>query len=552
MRIARLIACLPVLFGLAGCEKPAASGHVRLFLDRPQNVSIGLYDPSGKLVAQPVVSRHFEAGHHEINCTTPEVPEGEWNWRAVGFDRPQPELIASIGAGVSDLSRPDLLGFVAGGDAGPPCSVAADEQYVFLGWRSAVQGNEIVAVDPDGRVIWAHHHGPHASGVRSLAAADGAVFVLGGSVESSAEGQTLYKLDAQTGEPLPWEGRDGFELPIISLWPADAKDKPDRASGVAARNGRVYLTFRADQFIAGLDSHTGSYVITLTGPQPTELALSTTPMNDPERPGEQKIIDFGICSIAQRGLAYFLMDHEPAWVMASTTRWLSEDERIVALTIRGDTMKTDKIVVYTAIGAPHHQIQLRPAEAVEGFSVAIGTPGGRPESGPWLPDAFRDVRSLAIDSTGQLWVAEGGSDFGRFTTWRTDDKQGIRTREVFGPIKTDDFQVSATSPNEILCGGFRWAVDPQSHTASCLGTAATETKRADLSEEYRDTDGLLFWSAKMVSNERLPREGWQVIKLPNGTIRAALHRQGLHLFDLPGIEKQTVIGTGKISVARRH
>ena len=45
---------------------------------------------------------------------------------------------------------------------------------------------------------------------------------------------------------------------------------------------------------------------------------------DPQNPGEMKVIDFGVCVLAEHGLAYFVMQHDPAWVMASTTRWLSK------------------------------------------------------------------------------------------------------------------------------------------------------------------------------------------------------------------------------------
>src|SRR5258708_1332796 len=98
--------------------------------------------------------------------------------------------LASIGAG--------LGGEFAGGDAGPPCAVAAGERAVFLGWRAARAGHEVVACDPGGRAFWGHHHGPQLSGVRSLAADGGTVFVL-----ADADGTKLYRLAAAPRAPLP-------------------------------------------------------------------------------------------------------------------------------------------------------------------------------------------------------------------------------------------------------------------------------------------------------------------------------------------------------------
>jgi hypothetical protein len=550
VRVAYVIAILSTLL-LAGCEKPVPAAHVRFQLDRAQHVSIGLFDEKGNLVAQPLVGQRFEAGQHDIDCSGPEIPAGRWSWKAVAYDRLPPELMASIAAGVSDLKAPGDLNLVAGGDEGPPCAVAADQNAVFLGWRTARNGHEVVALDPGGRTLWAHHHGTGRSGVVALAASDGVVYVLGGNEGAGETGEAVYKLDAQTGAPVRWEGRDEMELKVESLWPEDAKTKPQRAGAIAAKNGRIYITFIEDQFIAGLDAATGAYVITLTAPFPTQLALSITPMTDPQDPTKQKVIDFGVCAIAKHGIAYFVMEHDPAWVMMSTTRWLPDDEEIVALTLRGDTMKSDQITIYTALGAPHHQVQLRPAEAAEGFTVAVGVPGGRPAQGPWRREAFRNIRSLAVDAAGQLWVAEGDHEFGRFTVWKTDGTAASLGREIFGPIKAPDLSIDTSDGTQVIAGGFRWKIDPANHTATCVETATASEAAPALSDEYRDSHGLLLWSPRMLKDERISREGWQVVPLQNGQVIAAQRGAGVHLFALPGLEKSILLATGEVEIQKK-
>jgi hypothetical protein len=547
VRLASVLAILPVLF-LAACEKPVPAAHVRFRLDRQQHVSLGLFDGKGNLVAQPLVGQRFEAGQHDIDCSGPDIPAGRWSWKAVAYDRSPPELMASVAAGTADLNAPGELSLVAGGDEGPPCAVAADQNAVFLGWRAARNGHEIVALDPGGRTLWAHHHGTGRSGIVALATADGVVYVLGGNEGAGETGEAVYKLDAQTGAPVHWDGREELELKVESLWPADARTKPQRAGAIAAKNGRVYLTFIEDQFIAALDAVTGAYVITLTAPFPTQLALSITPMVDPQDPTQRKVIDFGVCAIARHGLAYFVMEHDPAWVMMSTTRWLPDDEEIVALTLRGDTMKTEQVTIYTALGAPHHQIQLRPAEAAEGFSVAIGTQGGRPARGPWRREAFRNIRSLAVDAAGQLWVAEGDQEFGRFTVWKTEGTVASLEREIFGPIKGNGFAIDSSDGTEVIAGGFRWKIDPANHTANCVETASPPESTASFTDEYRDAHGLLLWSPKMLTDERISREGWQVIPLKNGQIVAAQRGAGVHLFALPKLDKSLLLATGEVEI----
>lgn len=105
-----------------------------------------------------------------------------------------------------------------------------------------------------------------------------------------------------------------------------------------------------------LEAASGRYVTMLTGPAPAQMALSTTPMNHLDSPGGPKIIDFGLCALGRHGVAYFLMNHEPAWVMESTTNWLAPDEQIVAFTMRADTMRSGVVTLYTAIGAPRRQV----------------------------------------------------------------------------------------------------------------------------------------------------------------------------------------------------
>ena len=66
-----------------------------------------------------------------------------------------------------------------GGDEGDPIAAAADDSQVYLGWSGAEAGSAILACDLDGNVKWKNKHGG-MTGVKSLAAADGMLFVLGG------------------------------------------------------------------------------------------------------------------------------------------------------------------------------------------------------------------------------------------------------------------------------------------------------------------------------------------------------------------------------------
>jgi len=430
---------------------------------------------------------------------SPPVP------RPMGLDP-----LASIGAG--------LGGEFPGGDAGPPCAVAADARAIYLGWRAARAGYEIVACDPGGRSHWGHHHGPRLSGVRSLAADGGTVFVL-----ADADGTKLYRLDAATGTPLPWEGRTESDLAIIALW-GDDKTKIDHGDWIAAGNGRLYVTFGAEGFAAVLDAKSGAYLTTLTAPQPGQMFFSTTPMRDPQT-GVERPIDFGVAAIAGNGLAYFLMEHEPPWVMVSTTRWLQEHERITALTVVGDAMKTNKLTIFTALGTPHHQVRLRPVDAAESFSTSVGKSGGRIEPGPWEPEALRDIRALAVDATGQLWIAEGDEQFGRFTVWKIEGKEGALVREIIGPLDSATLHVDAADPLDITLGGLRWRV--RGKAATCVERLGNMPAPSQLLTELHDTKGRVLWAPP--ENERT---AWSVHRASDGRAFAFRRGTGVEVFAL--------------------
>jgi hypothetical protein len=382
-----------------------------------------------------------------------------------------------------------------------------------------------------------------------LPAADGLVFVLGAGESEDSRATFIYKLDARTGAEVPWEGREGRDIPLTALWGADPDPKLSRGDAIAARNGRLYVTFAGEQFIAALDAATGNYVITLTGPTPGQMALSTTPMTDPQNPGQMKVIDFGVCALAGNGLAYFVMEHDPAWVMASTTRWLQDDERIAAIALTGDTMKTGNATIYTALRDPHHQVQLRSVENAETFEKAVGKAGGRPATGPWEADGLRDIQAIAVDALGQLWVAEGDEQFGRFSVWRTDGKQGNLVREFYGPLSAEPLP-DMRDPLVVTTGDLQWKIDRTTSGAELIARLEKPIQPQPLPGELRDDGGLLLWAPGAETDTRLPSGTWRVWRGPDARAYAAYTTQlGTRVYALPPVERARMIGSGSVTIS---
>ncbi len=356
-----------------------------------------------------------------------------------------------------------------GGDDGGPSAVAADETRVYLAWSGAVHGHPLVAVDPDGRVLWAHRESGRC-GVRAVAAEQGTVYVLGHGGDATEAGSVIYKLDAATGAPAVWTGKEERYLRIVSLWPETADTKPTAADALAVGNGRLYLSFTALGFIAVLDAGSGEYVTTLTGPAPGPMALSTTPMNAPDGSGRMEVADFGVAVLMRRAVSYFVMPHDPPWVAMNTTRWLAEDERITAFTMRAETMTSGDVQLYFGLDAPQAQVQVRPASDPSGFTFSVGVAGGREERGPWKEEALRDIRGIALDTKDQLWIAEGGVRPKRFSVWTTTGKEARLVREHFGPLDAGEPAptVSPDDPTIVVAGGCEWRRDPASGRVECV------------------------------------------------------------------------------------
>jgi hypothetical protein len=356
---------------------------------------------------------------------------------------------------------------IPGGDDGGPSSVAADEARVYLAWSGAIRGNPLVAVSPGGVVQWSHREEGQC-GVRAVAAEQGTVYVLGHGGDATEAGSVLYKLDAATGAPASWTGRDERFLRIVSLWPDNDDVKPATANALAVGNGRLYLSFTAPGFIAVLDARDGKYVTTLSGPAPGPMALSTTPLKTPE--GRDDVADFGVVVLMGRGASYFVMPHDPPWVAMNTTRWLAEDERITAFAMRAETMTSGDVQLYFGLDAPQSQVQVRPASDPSGFTFSVGIPGGREETGPWKAEALREIRGIARDAQNQLWIAEGGVKPKRFSVWTTDGKEARLVREHFGPLDASEPEamLSPDDPTLILAGGCEWRLDPKTGVAVCV------------------------------------------------------------------------------------
>ena len=125
-----------------------------------------------------------------------------------------------------------------------------------------------------------------------------------------------------------------------------------------------------------------------------------------------------------------------------------------------------------------------------------------------------------------------------------DEEIARRTDFRKAPIVTID----PSDATQVTAGGFRWKIDPANHTAKCVETASAPELPDSTTDEFRDSHGLLLWSPKMLTDDRISRSGWRVVQLENGQIVAAQRGAGVHLFALPNLEKSLLLATGEVEI----
>ena len=168
---------------------------------------------------------------------------------------------------------------------------------------------------------------------------------------------------------------------------------------------------------------------------------------------------------------------------------------------------------------------LRPADAAESFTTSVGKSGGRIEPGPWEPGALRDIRALAVDATGQLWIAEGDEQFGRFTVWKTEGREGALVREIIGPLDGATLHVDADDPLDIALGGLRWRI--RDKAAKCVERLGKMPAPSPSPAELRDAKGRVLWAPP-----ESERTAWSVHRAGDGRAFAFRRGAGVEVFAL--------------------
>ncbi len=396
-------------------------------------VSINLKNADGTVVRQLVVNAFYPKGKHTVqwdglttmNWRTPGEPvaAGAYTWEGLWHKEIGLQL---RGWACNGGSAPwdSVLTSNWGGDHGVPVTCAADTERVYLGWSGAEAGKALLACDLNGNVLWKNSR-------QGMAGAE-LVAIDQGIVYAQHWGGDLYRLEAKTGSYSPWQGSDSADIMIKSLW-EKPEGMPEKADGIAAGQGKLYLSFTGANLIAVLDAHTGKLLKRLSIPAP----------------GDMKLKDATTLLVISGGASVMALTPDSGEAKPLITGLANA--RGLALDAGGK--------IYVGVREPHHQVFVFAADGKP--AGTIGRDGGRPLTGKWIADGMFAISGMTVDAQGKLWVMEQDADPKRVSVW--DPQTGKLVKDFFGPTSYGALggAINPLDPYVMAGHGVEWRLDPK-------------------------------------------------------------------------------------------
>ena len=341
-----------------------------------------------------------------------------------------------------------------GGDHSPPAAVAADKDGVYIGWRDAEDGDGLIGCDLSGDKRWGIFG---IDGRTDIVAVDGPnLYVANGGSVACLDKTTGYRrgfsvargrVEVPRGSRTAPPARTSWEWDLIGArsFSQDTCCRRDDywytgrcrgigggVSGLAARDGRLYVSF------LGTDE-----VVVLDGGDMTELERwpVTRPAGLAFAPGGE------LYAISGNGVARIdLADGSATPIMSDKL------DAPVDLAI-----DRDGNLYVSQWGAAHCVAVFDP----KGNPIrTIGTPGGRPWSGAYDANGMLMPRGIALDPQGRLWVAEYANNPRRVSLWNA--ASGRFVREFVGGTTYGGAEgglIDPANPNRAFSDGVWYEID---------------------------------------------------------------------------------------------
>ncbi len=447
---------LPVADWSALVKAEEAAGFKPIKFTMPEDgyVSLQVLNGDRQVVCQLLNQAWETKGQHEVlwdglttkNYHTPgqAVPPGNYTWRAIWHKEIGLRLCGwACNGGSAPWDSSPTSNW--GGDHGVPCAAAAAGDRVFLGWNGAEAGSALLACNLAGNVLWKNSRQGMA-GAELLAVDGDLLYAVNWGQENS---NYIYRLNAASGAyaSYPDNSPDIF-LPQVF---ENAATAPDRIEGLAARDGKLYLSINSTCY---LRRQTAKPNMVAVVDAKTRKLLHTWNVATPR---QLYAVSEKLVYVVSGGKTVLALDT----TNGATRSVIANLHNAAGVTVDGQGQ------IYVGVGDPDNQVKVfRP----EGKLLrAIGRPGGRRLIGAWQQDGMAFIAGIAVDRDGKLWVTEADASPKRVSAW--DAKTGRFVQEYFGSTAYGALggAIDPLDPYVMVGHGCEWRIDRQTGRAACLG-----------------------------------------------------------------------------------
>lgn len=372
------VACLllPLLAGLV-----TATEVIPFTLEKPANVSLGIYDGSGRLVRTLLRAKPMAAGRHTVpwdGLDRNGTPlKGDFQWRLATSQGLQSEYLLSIGTSMREHHWP--------AQHGPLCGLAVDNERIYVTAGLSEGMPQTAAITRDGSWQWVSGPTGGWMGGYDLALDGDRLYFLGGPIagDEADRKPRLFVQDAATGSMRQGEG-DGLKNQVLwgtsgpMCWDMSGCDNPSRMD---ARDGELAVASPPTGLVVWLDPATGKQIDRLK-------------------------IDGGLADIALLGGGRVLVVSGDSVVEA--TRGKAERAvRISGLT-SPHRLAVDRLTGDLFIAEAGRSQHIKRFSSTGKLLETFGRLGGR-TTGRYQPLDFRDVTDIAGDGQGGFVVTESAA-----------------------------------------------------------------------------------------------------------------------------------------------
>ena len=359
------------------------------------------------------------------------LPAGTYRWRGIYHKPVKAEYRFSVhNSGQPAYPTVDGKGGW-GADHGSPRAACAFDDGVLLAWDGSEFGWGVIRTDFAGKKQWGcNFDGTH------LATDGTTVFSAGGHGFTKSVGIQL--MTAKEARPIQLGGKDEIAAP------PGGDDKTNVVTGLACDGKTLFASYKARNLVGRFDPKSGAVIGTWEVPAPERLAALAD----------------GRLAVISAGKVLVLKDGKPETTIAEKLdepAGIAAAENTIFVANAGKLMN---VSVFDGAGK---------------YLRSIGKEGGRPAKGKYDPLGIYMPGGIAVDKTGQLWVAETTDAPKRISVW--DSKTGAFKNEFFGGCDYFAYGfIDPAKPDEVLVHNVLWKIDWKNYKVTPITTVWRKTE----------------------------------------------------------------------------